>query len=352
MTRPITITDLLAEAVERGASDLHLTQNAPPILRIDGELEPLNMPALTAADTQRMVYSLLNDSQKAKFEEVWELDASVEVAQVGRFRVNVHKQRGAVEAAFRVVNENIRTLRQLGLPPVCEEIARRTSGLVLVTGPTGSGKTTTLAAMINQINDEQHRMIISIEDPIEYIHKNRKSIIKQREVTSDTRSFADALRHVLRQDPDVVVIGEMRDLETIATALTAAETGHLVLATLHTPDAVQTVDRIVDVFPPYQQQQVRIQLASTLQAVIAQQLVPIPGGRGRVVACEVLLANVAVRNVIRNSKTEQLYSLMQTSSELGMITMDKSLKKLYEQGLISYDEALRRCRFPEAFSTL
>jgi len=350
--RPITIFDLLAEAIQRKASDLHITQNAPPVLRIDGELEVLDMPPLTATDTQQMVYALLNDTQKAVFEEKWELDLSIDVHKVGRFRVNVHKQRGAVEAAFRVVHEEIRSLRQLGLPPITEEIARRNSGLVLVTGPTGSGKTTTLAAMINQINNEQHRMIICVEDPIEYIHRNRKSIIKQREVASDTKSFPDALRHVLRQDPDVVVIGEMRDLETISTALTAAETGHLVLATLHTPDAVQTVDRIVDVFPPHQQQQVRIQLAGTLQAVIAQQLVPIPGGRGRVVACEILLATVGVRNVIRNAKTEQLYSLMQMSTELGMVTMDKSLKTLYEQGLISFDEALRRCRFPEAFATL
>jgi twitching motility protein PilT len=238
------------------------------------------------------------------------------------------------------------------MPPVTEEIARRNNGLVLITGPTGSGKTTTLAAMIHQINNEQHKMIICVEDPIEYIHKNRKSIIKQREVTSDTKSFADALRHVLRQDPDVVVIGEMRDLETIATALTAAETGHLVLATLHTPDAVQTVDRIIDVFPPYQQQQVRIQLAGTLQAIIAQQLVPVPMGRGRVVATEILIATVGVRNIIRNAKTEQLYTVLQMNYELGMMTMDKSLKTLYQQGLISYDEAIRRCRFPEAFDTL
>lgn len=348
----ITIHHLLIEAIERGASDLHLTQNAPPILRIDGALEVLDLPPLTAADSMRMIYSLLNDSQKAQFEEKWELDLSVEIEDVGRFRCNVHRQRGAVEAAFRVVNDQIRNLRQLGLPPICEEIARRTSGLILVTGPTGSGKTSTLAAMINQINDEQHRMIITVEDPIEYIHRNRKSIIKQREVTSDTHSFADALRHVLRQDPDVVVIGEMRDLETIATALTAAETGHLVLATIHTPDAVQTVDRIIDVFPPYQQQQVRIQLANTLQAIIAQQLLPVPGGRGRVPATEILIATVGARNIIRNAKTEQLNTLLQTNYELGMQTMDKSLKNLYQQGLISYEDAISRCKFPESFETI
>lgn len=348
----ITIHHLLVEAIERGASDLHLTQGAPPILRIDGDLELLDLPPLTGPDSMRMIYSLLNDTQKAHFEEKWELDLSLEIEDIGRFRVNVHKQRGAVEGAFRVVNENIRTLRQLGLPPVTEEIARKTSGLILVTGPTGSGKTSTLAAMINQINDEQHRMIITVEDPIEYIHRNKKSIVKQREVTSDTHSFQDALRHVLRQDPDVVVIGEMRDLETISTALTAAETGHMVFATIHTPDAVQTVDRIIDVFPPYQQTQVRIQLANTVQAIIAQQLLAVPGGRGRVPAVEILLATVGARNIIRNAKTEQLNTLLQTNYDLGMVTMDKSLKNLYQQGLISYEDAVTRCKFPESFESI
>lgn len=348
----VTIHHLLVEAIERSASDLHLTSGAPPILRIDGELEVLDLPPMTAVDTQRMIYSILSDSQKAVFEEKWELDLSVEIEDIGRFRVNVHKQRGSVEAAFRVVNENIRSLRQLGLPPVTEEIARKTSGLILVTGPTGSGKTSTLAAMVSQINDEQHKMIITVEDPIEYIHRNRKSVVKQREVTSDTHSFADALRHVLRQDPDVIVVGEMRDLETISTALTAAETGHLVFATIHTPDAVQTIDRIIDVFPPYQQQQVRIQVANTIQAIVAQQLLPIPGGRGRVPATEILIATVGARNIIRNAKTEQLNTLLQTNYELGMMTMDKSLKNLYQQGMISYDDAMTRCKFPESFETI
>jgi len=348
----ITIHHLLVEAVERGASDLHLTQNAPPILRIDGTLEVLDLPPLTASDSRRMIYSALNDAQKAQFEERWELDLSIEIEDIGRFRVNVHKQRGAVEAAFRVVNDQIKSLRQLGLPTITEEIARKTSGLILVTGPTGSGKTSTLAAMINQINDEQHRMIITVEDPIEYIHRNKKAVVKQREVTSDTRSFSDALRHVLRQDPDVVVIGEMRDLETISTALTAAETGHLVLATIHTPDAVQTVDRIIDVFPPNQQTQVRIQLANTLQAIIAQQLLPVPGGRGRVPATEIMIATVGARNIIRNAKTEQLNSLLQTNYDIGMMTMDKSLKNLYQQGLISYEDCISRAKFPESFDTI
>jgi twitching motility protein PilT len=243
-------------------------------------------------------------------------------------------------------------LRQLGLPPITEEIARKTNGLILVTGPTGSGKTSTLAAMVNQLNDEQHRMVITVEDPIEYIHRNKKSIIKQREITSDTHSFTDALRHVLRQDPDVVVVGEMRDLETISTALTAAETGHLVLATLHTPDAIQTVDRIIDVFPPYQQTQVRIQLANTIQAIIAQQLLPVPGGRGRVPAVEILIATVGARNIIRNAKTEQLSTLLQTNYDLGMVTMDKSLKNLYQQGLISFEDAITRCKYPESFESI
>lgn len=348
----ITINHLLVEAVERGASDLHLTQNAPPILRIDGRLEALDLPPLTPADSQRMIYSLLSDAHKARFEERWELDFSVEIEDIGRFRINVHKQRGAIEAAFRVVYSEIRTLKELGLPSVVEEVARRNSGLILVTGPTGSGKTSTLAAMINQINNEQHRMIITVEDPIEFIHRNRRSIIKQREVTSDTRSFSDALRHVLRQDPDVVVIGEMRDLETISTALTAAETGHLVLATIHTPDAVQTVDRIIDVFPPNQQTQIRMQLANSLQAIIAQQLLAVPGNRGRVVATEILLATVGARNIIRNAKNEQLHSLLQTNYDAGMMTMDKSLKNLYQQGLISYDDAMTHAKFPETFDSI
>ena len=348
----ITIHHLLVEAIERNASDLHLTQNAPPILRIDGRLEMLDLPPLTSGDSRTMIYSLLNDGQKAKFEEDWELDLSVEIEDIGRFRVNVHRQRGAVEAAFRVVNDQIKSLKQLGLPSVTEEIARKTSGLILVTGPTGSGKTSTLAAMINQINEEQHRMIITVEDPIEYIHRNKRSVVKQREVTSDTHSFSEALRHVLRQDPDVVVIGEMRDLETISTALTAAETGHLVLATIHTPDAVQTVDRIIDVFPPNQQTQVRIQLANTLQAIIAQQLLAVPGGRGRVPATEILIATVGARNIIRNAKTEQLNSLLQTNYDMGMMTMDKILKNLYQQGLISYDDAMSRSKFPETFDSI
>jgi twitching motility protein PilT len=348
----MNIHSLLAEAIDRGASDLHITANAAPTIRVDGRLEPLEYPALSAQDCIKLVYGILSDAQKEKFERLWELDLSLEISDVGRFRVNVHKQRGVTEAAFRVVNEQIRSLQQLGLPSIVEELARRDNGLILVTGPTGSGKTTTLAAMLDQINNERTCMIITIEDPIEYVHRHKKSIVKQREVTSDTRSFGDALRHVLRQDPDVICVGEMRDLETITTALTAAETGHLVLTTLHTPDAVQTVDRIIDVFPPHQQQQTRIQLANTLQGIVAQQLLPIPGGRGRVVATEILIATIAVRKIIRSAKTEQLTTLLQTSFELGMITMDKSLKNLYQQGLISYDDALAKCKFPDNFDAI
>ncbi|MBN1478422.1 PilT/PilU family type 4a pilus ATPase, partial [Candidatus Sumerlaeota bacterium] len=306
------ISALLIEALRAGASDLHLSTGVPPTLRVDGTLKPLDYPNLTAEDTVAMIYSILNPEQKVKFEAQWECDFSLDMRGVGRFRVNVHRQRGAVEAAFRVVNEKIRSIRQLGLPPIIEEIARYDSGLVLITGPTGSGKTSTMAAMIDQINRERACVVITVEDPIEFVHTHRRSIVKQREVTSDTLSFGAALRHVLRQDPDVIGIGEMRDLETISTALTAAETGHLVLATIHTPDTIQTVDRIIDVFSPGQQQQIRIQFAATLQAIIAQQLLPVPGRSGRVVAVEVLIATLAAKKVIRQAKTEQLITVIQT----------------------------------------
>ncbi len=343
---------LLREAVEKGASDLHLSIGVPPIIRLDGQLIPLEYEVLTAEASARLVFSLMSEHQRARFEEDWELDLSVDYPEIGRFRVNIHRQRGAVEAAVRIVNDVILPLRKLGIPPVVEEIARKQSGLVLVTGPTGSGKTTTLASIVDMINSERQCMIVTIEDPIEYIHQNKRSVIKQREVTSDTHSFAQALRHVLRQDPDVIVIGEMRDLETISTALVAAETGHMVFATLHTPDASQTIDRMIDVFPPHQQEQARIQVANTLQAVVAQQLIPVPGNRGRVVAVEILVATPAVRKIVRSQKTEQLFTAMQTNWEIGMITMDKSLKLLFQQGLVSREDAVARCRYPLEFDTL
>lgn len=343
---------LLGEAVRRGASDLHLTRNMPPMLRVDGRLVAMELQPLSREECEKLVKNMLTPEQKARFNEEWELDLSVEYPDTGRFRVNVHRQRGTVEAAFRVVNDTIKPIRQLGLPPVVEELGRKQSGLMLVTGPTGSGKTTTLAALVDQINHERNCMIVTIEDPIEYIHTNIRAIVKQREITSDTHGFTPALRHVLRQDPDVIVVGEMRDLETIQTALIAAETGHMVFSTLHTPDAIQTVDRIIDVFPPHHQDQVRIQLANTIQAVLAQQLIPIPGNKGRVVAAEILVATTAVRKIIRTGKTEQLMTLIQTSYDHGMVSMDKSLKTLYLQGLISFDDAISRCKFPDTFDQI
>ncbi|MCD6385365.1 type IV pilus twitching motility protein PilT [Candidatus Sumerlaeota bacterium] len=348
----MNLVELLKEAIEVNASDLHISRDVPPTVRVDGELRFLEYPPLAPSECMRLIYSVLNDEQRAKFEREWELDFSLEIDQVGRFRANIHRQRGTVEGAFRIVQEKIRSIQQLGLPSVVSEFARKDNGLVIITGPTGSGKTTTMAAMIDQINRERRCVIVTIEDPIEYIHHPKSSIIKQREVYQDTKSFSDALRHVLRQDPDVICIGEMRDLETIQTALTAAETGHLVIATLHTPDAVQTVDRIIDVFPPHQQQQVRIQLANTLQGIVAQQLLPVAGGGGRVVAVEILIANVAVRKIIRAAKSEQLITLIQTSYDQGMVTMDKSLKELYTKGLITYDAAISKCKYPEGFDAI
>ena len=274
------LRDLLLLSIQKKASDLHLTYDAPPVLRVDGKLILTDKPALSREDLKKMIYGILSDNQKEKFEKDKELDFSLTLSGLDRFRVNVHLQRGAVEAAFRRIPLFIPNMEELGLPPVIADFARKPSGIVLLTGPTGTGKTTTLASMINLINEEREALIILIEDPIEYVHFNKKSVIKQREVYSDTNSFAEALKRCLRQDPDVIVVGEMRDLETISTALTAAETGHLVLATLHTPDAPQTVERIIDVFPPYQQQQVKLQLASALQGVVCQRLLPrASGGR-------------------------------------------------------------------------
>ncbi|MCX5693225.1 MAG: type IV pilus twitching motility protein PilT [Candidatus Omnitrophica bacterium] len=331
------IKDLLKAAVEKEASDLHLTTDSAPIVRVDGKLIPLNFPKLDRENCKRIVYSILDDKQKAVFEKDLELDISLDVPGLNRFRVNVHMQRGSVEAAFRLVSLKIRTIAELGLPPVVADLCRKPQGLVLVTGPTGVGKTTTLAAMVDLINTERQAIVIVVEDPIEYVHINKRCIIKQREVYADTRSFASALIHALRQDPNVIIVGEMRDIETISTVLTASETGHLVLATLHTPDASQTIDRIIDVFPPYQQEQVKIQLSTTLQGVISQQLLPRRDRPGRVIATEVMIATNAVRNLIREHETEQLLTHIQTGGQLGMHTMDKSLKALYQKGLISED---------------
>ncbi|MFH1479217.1 MAG: type IV pilus twitching motility protein PilT [Candidatus Omnitrophota bacterium] len=323
-------------AVERKASDLHITAGSSPIIRVNGSLVRLSeYPILTRETCKMLVDSALNDKQKAKFERELELDFSLSIPGLGRFRVNVHMQRGSVEAAFRAVSSEIKTIEELGLPQIVTNICQKRQGLVLVTGPTGVGKTTTLAAIVDFINKHRQEIVIVIEDPIEYMHTNKKSIVKQREVYSDTKSFASALTYALRQDPNIIVVGEMRDLETISTALTAAETGHLVLATLHTPNASQTIDRIIDVFPPYQQEQIKVQLAGCLEVVISQLLLPRKDGKGRILATEVMIATAAVRNLIRSHETEQLLTIMQTGSQYGMHTMDKSLKALLKQGIIS-----------------
>jgi twitching motility protein PilT len=334
------------------ASDLHVTENEPPILRIDGKLNRTNFPALNRQDLKKMIYSVLTNPQKELFERELELDFSLALPNLDRFRVNVHLQKGSVEAAFRRVPLEIPNIEELGLPAVTIELARRPNGLVLVTGPTGTGKTTTLAAIINLINNERECLVVCIEDPIEFVFANKKSIIKQREVYSDTRSFAESLRHVLRQDPNVIVVGEMRDLETISTTLTAAETGHLVLATLHTPDAPQTIERIIDVFPPYQQQQVKLQLADCLQGVVSQLLLPHASGKGRVLATEVMIGTPGVRNLIREQEIEQIPTLMQTGAQYGMKTMDRSLKELVQRGDITLDMALSKVKNPEEFKQL
>ena len=346
------LRDLLLLTVQKKASDLHLTENTPPVLRVDGRLLLSKTTALTREEIKRMIYSILSDNQKEKFERDLELDFSLSLPGLDRFRANVHVQRGSIEAAFRRIPVFIPSVDELGLPAVVCDFARRPNGLVLVTGPTGMGKTTTLAAMIDLVNQERSSLIICIEDPIEYIHYNKKCIIKQREVYNDTHSFSEALKRCLRQDPDVIVVGEMRDLETISTTLTAAETGHLVLATLHTPDAPQTIERIIDVFPPHQQQQVRLQLSDCLQGVVSQLLLPRASGVGRVLATEIMTATPGVRNLIREQAIEQIPTVIQTGAQFGMKSMDKSLKELYQAGIISYDVALSKAKNPEEFKQL
>ncbi len=346
------IRDLLMLCIEKKASDLHLTEKEPPILRIDGRLHRTEFAALTREELKKMIYSVLTDPQKEMFEKDMELDFSLALPNLDRFRVNIHLQKGSVEGAFRRVPLIIPTVEELGLPSIAIELARRPNGLVLVTGPTGVGKTTTLAALITLINNERESLMITIEDPIEFIHTNKKCIIKQREVFADTHSFSDALKHCLRQDPNIIIVGEMRDLETISTTLTAAETGHLVFATLHTPDAPQTIERIIDVFPPYQQQQVRLQLADCLQGVVSQLLLPKAAGKGRVLSTEIMVGTPGIRNLIREQEIEQIPTLMQTGSQYGMRTMDKSLKELYQKGLITLDVAMSKVKNPEEFRQL
>ncbi len=334
-----TLPELLKTLVDNDGSDLHLTTQTPPQIRVHGKMQVLDLPPLGAADTKALAYSVLTDAQKKRFEETLELDFSFGIRGVARFRCNVFNQRGAVAAVYRVIPEQIKTFNELGLPAVIATLSERPRGLVLITGPTGSGKSTTLAAMIDKINTERREHIIKIEDPIEYIHQHKGCIVNQREVHADTLGFGAALRAALREDPDIVLIGEMRDLETIETALRIAETGHLTFATLHTSDTTQTINRIVDVFPAHQQQQIRTMLSFTLQAVMCQQLVPRAQGKGRVLAAEVMVVNPALRALIRDNKAHQIPSIIQTGGALGMKTMNQSVYELYRAGQITYDDA-------------
>ena len=349
----IDFADIVLAALERGASDIHVTAGAPPTLRINGRLNALEgFPVLNPQETREIVYSILSDSQRQQLESVHQVDFSWSIPRTARMRVNAYQQRGAISGAFRMTPSTVESLETLGMPPAVKGFASLPRGLVLVTGPTGSGKSTTLAALIDEVNRTRDDHILTIEDPIEILHHHKRCLVNQRELGADATSFADALRAALRQDPDVILVGEMRDLETISTALTAAETGHLVLATLHTQDAPQTVDRIIDVFPPHQQQHVRVMLSTALQGVVAQQLLPTVDGRGRVAAVEVLLPTPAVRNLIREGKTHQIYSAIQTGGEHGMQTMDAALVHLIQTGRISMETARRRASVPSELERL
>ncbi len=338
-TTQLRIEPFLEEVIKRDASDLHLQVGLPPMLRVDGALRPIADAApLKPVDVEGLVYTLLNEDQKKLLIKDRELDFSFAFGNKGRFRVNAFHEKGNIAVALRLIPTKIRTLEELGMPEVVSSFTNYPRGLVLVTGPTGSGKSTTLAAMVDMINNDKSLHIVTIEDPIEYEHHHKKSIVVQREVHFDTNGFAPALRSALREDPDVVLIGEMRDLETISAAITIAETGHLVLATLHTNSAAQTIDRIIDVFPPYQQQQIRVQLAGIVQAIVAQRLIPMVGG-GRIAAAEIMVATSAIRNIIRDSKTHQLDAAIQTGAEYGMQTMDRTLVSLVQSGKITFEEA-------------
>jgi len=339
----VNLHQLLRAMIEKGASDMHITTGSPPLLRIDGNVVPLKLPALSPVETKQLCYSVLTEDQKIAFEKTKELDLSFGVKSLSRFRANIFMQRGAVSGAFRTIPFKILSFDELGLPPSIAELADKPRGLVLVTGPTGSGKSTTLASIIDKINSERRQHIMTIEDPIEYLHPHKRSIVNQREVGSDTGAFKVALKYVLRQDPDVVLVGEMRDLETIEAALTIAETGHLVFATLHTNSAIQSINRIIDVFPPHQQSQVRAQLSFVLEGVISQLLLPRAGAPGRVLALEVLSPNAAIRNLIREDTLHQIYTQMQVGQvKHGMQTLNQSLYSLYARRLISLEEALGR----------
>lgn len=340
---------LLEELVLREGSDLHLRFGEPPILRVAGKLQKMEQPALDDNDLEELIYGLMAPLQRKNFEKALEFDMAYEISGVARFRVNCFKQMGHIGAVMRIIPLRIKTIDEWGFPSVFKKIAELPRGLVLVTGPTGSGKSTTLAAVIEHINQIQKKHIITVEDPIEFLHRDKQSIIEQREIGIDTYSYAEALRRIVRQNPDIILVGEMRDLETMAQTITAAETGHLVFSTLHTIDAVQTVDRIIDVFPPAQQQQIRLQLSTTLQAVITETLVRKKDGTGRAAAFEIMVCTPAIRSAIREAKTPQIYSSIQTGSKLGMIQLDQYLRNLFHQGIIDYEEALAHCNNPDEF---
>jgi len=340
--------DVLKAAVQKGASDLHLVIGQPPMVRLDGELKALTeFPVLSADVSRQMIYTLLSDTQRARFEEEWELDFSVTVDQVSRFRANVLLQKNGTEAVLRVIAGKIPSPEDLQLTTAITDLANLPRGLVLITGPTGSGKSTTLACLINLINARRRSHILTIEDPIEFIYENKNSVIRQREIGQQSHSFASALKHALRQDPDVVMVGELRDLETIGAALTMAETGHLVFATLHTTDAAQTIDRIIDVFPSHQQQQIRTQLSSVLKAVVSQTLLPRLNAKGRLAAREIMIVTPAVSNLIREGKSHQLYGAIDTGARVGMISLDRALADLVKRGMISTEDALSKANRPE-----
>jgi len=349
----ITLSELLKKMIELGGSDLHITTNSPPQVRVDGILRPLDYPEMTPAETKQLAYSVLTDAQKHRFEETLELDFSFGIKGLSRFRANIFNQRGAVGAVFRAIPYEIRSFDQLGLPPVVETLCAKPRGLILVTGPTGSGKSTTLAAMVDKVNRDRHEHIITIEDPIEYLHPHKNCLVNQREVHSDTHSFSNALRAALRQDTDIVLIGELRDLDTTETALRIAETGHLTFGTLHTNSAFSTINRVIDIFPAHQQSQIRAQLSLVLEGILCQSLLPKASGGGRAMAMEVLVPNAAIRNLIREDKVHQIYSMMQTGQEkFGMQTFNQSLATLYFKKLITLELALQRSSNPDELQEL
>jgi twitching motility protein PilT len=352
-TGDLDLGEVLGLVLRLSGSDLHLTAGSPPLIRVNGDLAPVpGYGTLAAAAIQRVLYAILTQKQRERFESELELDFAYSLPGQARFRVNLYRQREALGAAFRRIPYEIRSLEELGVPPAVSNFAGLPRGMVLVTGPTGSGKSTTLAALVDLANRTRHDHIMTVEDPIEFLHRHKSCMVNQREVGEDTRSFGNALKHVLRQDPDIILVGEMRDLETISVALTAAETGHLVLATLHTQDAAQTIDRVIDVFPPHQQQQVRTQLSGAIQGVVCQTLCKTADGRGRIVATEVMVATPAIRNLVREGKTHQIYSALQAGAQHGMHTLDQHLADLVRSRRVSYEHGLERCHHVEDFNRL